>query len=85
MTSVQSPPLRVGVKLEKFDEDEETESWPFHELVDGLMWLAIPTRPYISNAVRFVSRYCFTPKVNLWTAGLGILACINGTCGFGIS
>ena len=52
MTSVQSVPLREGVKLGEFDEDEETESWPFRELVGGLMWLAISTRPDISNAVR---------------------------------
>ena len=32
VTSVQSVPLRVGVKLEEFDEDEETESWLFREL-----------------------------------------------------
>ena len=37
VTSVQSGPLRGGVKLEEFDEDEETESWLFRELVDGLM------------------------------------------------
>ena len=32
VTSVQSVPFKVGVKLEEFD-DEETESWPFRELV----------------------------------------------------
>ena len=47
MTSVQSVPLKAGVKLEEFDENEETESWPFGELVGGLMWLAISTRPDI--------------------------------------
>ena len=62
VTSVQNVPLRVGLKLEKFDEDEETESWPFRELVGDLMWLAISTRPGISNAVRSVARYCSTPK-----------------------
>ena len=61
-TSVQSVPLRVGVKLEKFDEDEETGSWPFRELVGGLMWLAISTRPDIFNAVRSVAGYCSPPK-----------------------
>ena len=40
VTSVQSALLRVRVKLEEFDENEETESWPFRELV-GLMWLVI--------------------------------------------
>ena len=51
MTSVQSVPPKVGVKLEEFDGDEETESWPFRELDGGLMGLAISTRPDISNAV----------------------------------
>ena len=85
VTSVQSVPLEVGVKLEEFDEDEETESWPFRELVGGLMWLAISTRPDISNAVRSVARYCSAPKAVHWKSALGILAYINGTCGFGIT
>ena len=62
VTSVQSVPLKVGVKLEEFDEYEETESWPFRELVGGLMWLAISTRPDIPNEVRSVARYCSAPK-----------------------
>ena len=61
VTSVQSVLLKVVVKLEEFDEDEETV-WPFRELVGGLMWLAISTHPDISNAVRSVARYCSTPK-----------------------
>ena len=85
VTSVQSVPLKVGVKLEGFHEDEETESWPFRELVGGLMWLAISTRPDISNAVRSVARYCSAPKAVHWKSALGILAYINGTCGFGIT
>ena len=48
VTSVQSVPLRVGDKLEEFDEDEETESWPFRELA-GLLWLAISIRPNFST------------------------------------
>ena len=37
VTSVQSVSLRVGVKLEEFNEDEETESWAIREHVGGLM------------------------------------------------
>ena len=85
MTSVQSVPLRVGVKLEEFDEDEETESWPFRELAGVLMRLAISTRPDIFNAVRSVARYCSAPKAIYWKSARGILAYINGTCGFGIT
>ena len=84
VTFVQNVPLRVGLKLEDFDEDEETESWPFRELVEDLMWLAISTRLDISTAVRSIVRYCSTPKVNHWKVALGILAYINGTSGFGI-
>ena len=85
VTSVQSVPLKVGVKLEELDEDEETESWPFRELVGGLMWLAISTSPDISNAVRSVARYCSAPEAIHWKSALGILAYINGTCSFGIT
>ena len=85
VTSVQSVPLKAGVKLEDFGEDEETESWPFRELVGGLMWLAISTRPDISNAVRSVARYCSALEAVRWKSALGVLAYINGTCGFGIT
>ena len=68
VASVQSVPRRVGVKLKEFDEDEKTESWAFLELVDGLMWLDISTRPDISKAVRSVARYCSRRK--LFTAKL---------------
>ena len=85
VTFVQSVPLKVGVKLKNFDEDEETESWSFRELVGGLMWLAISTRPDISNAVRSVARYCSAPKAVHWKSALGILAYINGIYGFGIT
>ena len=33
VTSVQNALLKVGVKSEEFDEDEEAESWPFREFV----------------------------------------------------
>ena len=70
--------------MEKFNEDEQTESCPFRELVYGFMWLAFSTRPDISNAVRSVARYCSAPKAIHWKAPLDILAYIHGTCAFGI-
>ena len=79
--SVQNVPLRVGLKLDEFDEAVETESLSFRELVGGLIvWLAISTRPYISNTVRSVARDCSTPKAIHCKAALGILAYINGVC-----
>ena len=82
VTFVQNVPRRVELKLVEFDEDEETRSWPFRELVGGLMWLAISTHPFISNAVRSVARYYSTPKGIDWKAALGILAYINSTSAF---
>ena len=41
VTSTQSVPLRVGVKLEEFDEDERVENWSFRELDGSLMRLSI--------------------------------------------
>ena len=75
----------VGVKLEEFDESQETESWPFREHVGGLLWLTISIRPDISNAVRSVARYCSALKAIHWKSVLGIIAYISGTCGFGIT
>ena len=49
------------------------------------MWLVISTRPDISNAVRSVARYCFTPKAIHWNAALGIIAYINDTSDIGIT
>ena len=49
------------------------------------MWLVISTRPDISNAVRSVARYCFTPNVIHWNAALGIIAYINDTSDIGIT
>ena len=85
VTSTQSVPLRVGVKLEEFDEDERAENCPFHELVGSLMWLSISTRPDIANAMRAVTRYCTAPRAIHWKAALGILECINGTSEHGIT
>ena len=56
VTSVQSVPLSVEVKLEDFDVDEKTENNPSREVVGGLMWLSFSTRHKISNAVRSVAR-----------------------------
>ena len=85
VTSVQSVPLRVGVKLEEFDEDEETESRSYCEPVGGLMWLTISTRTDISNAIRSVARYCSAPRAILSKPALAILAYINGASGVGIT
>ena len=85
VTATQSVPLRVGVKLEEFNEDEKVENWPFLELVGSLMWLSISTRPDIANAVRAVARYCTAPRAIHCKAALGILEYINGTSEYDVT
>ena len=75
----------MGVKLEEFDEDEETANWPFRELVGILMLMAISTPPDIFNAVRSVARYCSVRKAIHWKTAVDILAPISGTSGYGIT
>ena len=60
--SVQNVPIRVRVKLEDFNADDETEDWPFREIAGSLMWLPISTRTGISNAVRSVAKYSSAPE-----------------------
>ena len=85
VTSKQSVPLRVGLKLEEFDEDEGVENWPFRELIGSLVVISIPTHPDISNAVRAVARYYTAPRAIHWKTALGIVECINGTSEYGIT
>ena len=73
VTPTQSVPLRVGVELEEFDEDERVENLPFRELVGNLMWLSMSLRPDIANAVRAVARFCTAPRAIHWKAALGNL------------
>ena len=54
--SEQNVPLRVGVKLEKFDDDKLVENWACRVLVASLMWLSTSTRPDILNVVGTVAR-----------------------------
>ena len=55
--SEQNVPLRVGVKLETFDDEKDVENCQFREVVGSVMWLSTSTRLYILNAVRAVARY----------------------------
>lgn len=60
--------LNVGQMLsfDEFDDEAESENWLFRVLVGSLRGLVISIRPDISNTVRFVARFCSSPKVVQW-------------------
>ena len=82
MNFVQNIPLRIGVRLEEFDVNEETKSWPSRKVAGGLIWLAISIRPDTANAVRSVVRYYSAPKAIQWKSTLCVLAYTNGASTF---
>ena len=73
VTSKQSVPLRVGVKLKEFDGHEGIENWSFRELAGSLMWLLTSTSPDTSNTVRAIVRYCTAPRAIHWKEALSSL------------
>ena len=75
VTSVQSVPLKVGVKLEEFDEDEKTESWAFHDC----RWFDVvgdfDTQRYLQRS-SICCEVLFAPNAIHWKSALGMLAYI---------
>lgn len=51
-------------KVEEYAFDEPEGNWPFHEVVEGLMWLSNQSKPDLTNATRAVARYCHSPTVS---------------------
>ena len=78
-------PLPVSYKLWDFDVDEPDVGRIFRELVGSLLWIALLTRPDITNAVRAVARYCSAPKLVHWNAALCILRYAVRTSELGIT
>lgn len=78
--SVPSDPNQV---LCKFNDSEEA-NFPYRQLVENLMYLAIATRPDIAFAVGNVSRYLERPTDAHVSAGKRILKYISGSIRHGI-
>ena len=60
-------------------------SVPYRSAVGSLLYLAIATRPDISNAVREVSRYMHNPGRAHWEACARIFRYLNGTSNLNLS
>ena len=78
--------LGISVKVKEFKGDEETENWPFRELVGSLVWLAISTRPEKFHFSSGCYEVLFRAESHPLEEALGILGyIINGTSGLGIT
>ena len=76
-------PIEFGTKLSKEDKGPIVNSTLYKKLVGSLMYL-IATRPNISYAVSYISRFSESPKDFHWKAGKRILRYITGTITHGL-
>ena len=83
-------PHQPGLHLSKrmcpttAEETEEMARVPYGELVGGLLWLAINTRPDIKQAVSVLCRFVKNPGRRHWAAAELILHYLQGTRTLGL-
>jgi hypothetical protein len=66
------------------EEKKEMEQIPYRQVVGGLLYIALNTRPDIMAAVSICSRYVANPGMNHWIAVKRILRYLNGSRNNGI-
>ena len=74
-----------GTDLGSRQNDESGGDWPVKKAVRSLLWLSTMTRPGITNVVRAVARYAYTPTERVCRTIMKILPYLNGTKSFGIT
>ena len=80
-----STPLPPGTKLSDINSPEndaersEMSKLPYRELLGSLMYLYIGTRPDLSFAIQYLSRYQANPGQAHWNAALHVLRYLKGT------
>jgi hypothetical protein len=76
-------PISLGTKLSKEDLGSVTISTLYKQLVGSLMCLTT-TRPNITYAVSYISRFMEYPKDSHWKVGKRILRYIASTSTYGL-
>lgn len=85
-----STPLEPGVKLSVVDSPEDDEGraqmelYPYRQVIGKLMYLAVCTRPDISQAVSELSRFNANPGVKHWESAVRVMRYLSGTAGMGL-
>ena len=75
--------MEVGVKIGKNDGSTMVNQTLFRSLVGGLLYLTT-TRPDLTYAVSFLSRFMESPKDVHWELGKRILRYVVGTINYGL-
>eukprot|EP00253_Pinus_taeda_P004541 PITA_04541 len=71
-------PMEPGLKLSAQSSSPLVDETLFRQLVGSLIYLTA-TRPDISFAVSYISRFMSTPKANHWVAAKRVLRYVHGT------
>ena len=80
---ISSTPMEKGLKLSAKTDSKAVSESLYRQLVGSLIYLTA-TRPDLSFAVSFISRFMTTPKVEHWTTEKQVLRYVKGTLEFGI-
>ena len=75
-------PMDISVKLKRSENCENL--FPYRELVGGLMYLAVSTRPDIANTVSKLSQFLTCYDNTHWTAAKRVLRYLKKTINFGL-
>lgn len=80
-------PMATNGKLEKPETPDENvmKKYPYQNLIGGLMYLAVNTRPDIAFSVNFLSQFNTCYNEEHWQAAKRILRYVKGTIDSGIS
>ena len=79
----RSVPMDVSTRLSK-DAGEPLHNGRYSELVGGLLYASVYTRPDIAQAVGALARYMSKPTMVHWTAAKEVLRYLVGTASAGI-
>ena len=78
---ISRSPLPMGTRFVKAETsgEEVVDEGKYKELVGALLYLAVCTRPDISQAVSALSRYCSAPTQMHWNGAKQVLRYLAGT------
>jgi hypothetical protein len=83
-------PIPICVKLSAYqcpktqEEEEDMSHVPYTSAVGSLMYAMVCTRPDISHAVVFLSRYISKPWKEHWTTIKRVFSYLHGTTNYGL-